>query len=121
MAKSIKDLESGKTAPSKEEKDDKKKLSPEELKAQRVKNLKPKKKDPKKAAEDEQIKAHITKLLTESSKGLTAKEMRGHIFDTKDETQFPKEEKRIRFLAREMGCERVPIENSRQKLYKLPS
>lgn len=102
------------------EKAEKPKKSKDELKAERVKHLKPKQKDPQKAAEDDAIKEHIKTLLTKNSNGMIIRDLRVAIFDETDETKFPALEKRIRFLARDMKCTRTNLENSRQKLYKLP-
>jgi len=123
MAKSVDELKNAASAPAPTVKDsgEKPKLSKEELKAQRVKNLKPKTKSPEKAAEDNRIKEHIKNLLTKTPEGLTARVMRAEIFTGTDETQFAANEKRIRFIARDMGCTRTAIENSRQKIYKLPA
>jgi len=99
---------------------EKPKKSKEELKAERVKHLKPKVKDPQKAAEDNQIKEHIKQLLTKTPTGMLVKDLRTNIFQETDESKFASLEKRIRFLARDMGCIRVNVESSRQKIYKLP-
>jgi hypothetical protein len=120
MAKSVDELKADASATA-AVKDEKPKLSKEELKAQRLKNLKPKTKSPEKAAEDNRIKEHIKNLLTKNPAGMTARAMRAEIFTGTDETEFAGQEKRIRFIARDMKCTRTPIENSRQKVYKLPA
>jgi len=99
---------------------EKPKKSKEELKAERVKHLKPKVKDPQKAAEDKQIQDHIKALLTKNPAGMLVKDLRVNIFNETDESKYPALEKRIRFLARDMGCLRLSVQDSRQKLYKLP-
>jgi hypothetical protein len=121
MAKSIADLKPAAGVVVADVKaEEKPKKSKEELKAERVKHLKPKVKDPAKLAEDNAIKEHVKALLTKTPTGMLVKDLRANIFDETDESKFAALEKRIRFLARDMGCVRANVENSRQKIYKLP-
>jgi len=119
MAKNIASLNDLKAAPGAPAVE-KPKKSKDELKAERVKHLKPKVKDPQKAAEDKQIQDHIKALLTKTPAGMLVKDLRVNIFNETDESKYPALEKRIRFLARDMGCLRLSVQDSRQKLYKLP-
>ena len=101
-------------------KEDKPKMDPEELKAMRLKNLKPKIKSPEKAAREQLIKDHITRILTANPPGVTATTLRTEIFPGISEEHIKSTEKEIRFIARGMGCTRTQLENSRKVLYHLP-
>lgn len=106
--------------PKKTKKADKEKMSPEDLKAMRLKNLKPKIKDPAKAEREGVIKAHITRILTANPTGVTASSLREEIFPGIAEDQIKATEKEIRFIARAMKCTRTQVEGSRRVLYVLP-
>jgi hypothetical protein len=139
MAKSLKDLKKKEAAPAqqgdaavaeapkaeapkkeKKAKEEKPKLSPEELAELRRKNLKPVQKSPEKAKEDEALKAAITSQLQANPKGLQASDLRKAIFEaTENPADIKSQEKRIRFMCRDLGCTREEIGGTRKKLYIL--
>ena len=125
----LKDLKSGKLKTSEkkagekktsEKKADKVKKTPDELKALRLKNLKIRKKSPEKEAEDKAITEAALKILAENPKGVQIKELRGQIFESTDETEFAKLEKRLRYLLRAAGCPRNQLEGTKRKVYLSP-
>jgi len=102
-------------------KTEKPKLSEEELKAQRLKNLKVKQKSPERAKLEEDMKGGIKTLLTGKPEGLFASDLIETMFEGLTDVETKDYQKLCRKLCRDMGCTRISVENSRKVKYILPA
>lgn len=113
------------TKATKEAAEDKPKLSPEELKAQRIANLKPKTKDPLNAKADEIIIAAVTDLF-KKQEALGSGDVYEQVKDAlaglgekfAEKTFVGKKIRNI--LRTHFKCERTKLDNSINKSYMLP-